>query len=111
MKTGKVELGQGTVTATMQLVADELDVPFELGQVRPVRHVVDAGPGLRRPAASRPATQNGPAGVRQAAAEARLALLDMASAKLGAPGREPDGLERRRQRRRRPVPVGLVCRA
>jgi CO/xanthine dehydrogenase Mo-binding subunit len=29
MKTGKVEFGQGTVTATKQLVADELDVPFE----------------------------------------------------------------------------------
>src|SRR5262249_48948827 len=28
MKTGKVELGQGTVTSTMQLVADELDVPM-----------------------------------------------------------------------------------
>ena len=28
MKIGKVELGQGTVTATMQLVADELDVPM-----------------------------------------------------------------------------------
>src|SRR6266545_2430840 len=28
MKTGKVELGQGTVTAALQLVADELDVPM-----------------------------------------------------------------------------------
>ena len=28
MKVGKVELGQGTVTAAMQLVADELDVPL-----------------------------------------------------------------------------------
>src|SRR5689334_6914155 len=29
MKVGKVELGQGTVTAALQLVADELDVPFD----------------------------------------------------------------------------------
>src|SRR5437870_2002443 len=29
MKVGKVELGQGIVTSSMQLVADELDVPID----------------------------------------------------------------------------------
>src|SRR2546430_6604062 len=45
MKTGKVELGQGIVTATKQLVADELDVPFE--KIKHIQsdtwHTVDQG--------------------------------------------------------------------
>jgi nicotinate dehydrogenase subunit B len=84
MKTGKVELGQGTVTATMQLVADELDVPMSS-----VMHIqsdtwftVDQG---NTAGSQSTGTQNGTAGVRQAAAEARAALLNMASQKLGAP--------------------------
>jgi nicotinate dehydrogenase subunit B len=84
MKTGKVELGQGTVTATMQLVADELDVP-----ISSVKHIqsdtwytVDQGTTAGSQSTG---TENGPAGVRQAAAEARAALLGMASSKLGAP--------------------------
>jgi len=84
MKTGKVELGQGTVTAALQLVADELDVPFE--KLKYVQadtwHTPDQGTTAGSQSTG---TQNGPAGVRQAAAEARLALLNMASAKLGAP--------------------------
>ena len=81
---GKVELGQGTVTATMQLVADELDVPMSS-----VKHIqsdtwftVDQG---NTAGSQSTGTQNGTAGVRQAAAEARAALLVMASRKLGAP--------------------------
>jgi CO/xanthine dehydrogenase Mo-binding subunit len=84
MKTGKVELGQGTITSTMQLVADELDVPFSS-----VKHIqsdtwvtVDQG---GTSGSQSTGTENGPAGVRQAAAEARAALLGMASTKLGVP--------------------------
>ena len=84
MKTGKVELGQGTVTATMQLVADELDVP--MSSVKHIQsdtwYTVDQG---NTAGSQSTGTQNGTAGVRQAAAEARAALLDMASQKLGAP--------------------------
>jgi len=47
MKVGKVELGQGTVTAAMQLVADELDVPL-------------AGVKFVPPGASRRARRTGP---------------------------------------------------
>jgi len=84
MKTGKVELGQGTVTATMQLVADELDVP--MSKIRFVQADTWVTPDQGTTAGSQSTgTQNGPAGVRQAAAEARLALLTMASAKLGVP--------------------------
>ena len=84
MKTGKVELGQGTVTSSMQLVADELDVPFN--SVKFVQSDTWFTPDQGATAGSQSTgTENGPAGVRQAAAEARLALLTMASTKLGAP--------------------------
>src|SRR5262249_46088782 len=84
MKTGKVELGQGTVTATKQLVADELDVAFE--KIKHIQsdtwHSVDQGTTSGSQSTS---TENGPAGVRQAAAEARAALLALASTNLGVP--------------------------
>jgi nicotinate dehydrogenase subunit B len=84
MKTGKVELGQGTITSTKQLVADELDVPFE--QIKHLQsdtwHTVDQG---YTAGSQSTGTETGPAGVRQAAAEARAVLLNMASAKLGVP--------------------------
>ena len=84
MKTGKVELGQGTVTATMQLVADELDVP--MSSVTHIQSDTWYTPDQGSTSGSQSTgTENGPAGVRQAAAEARAALLAMASAKLGAP--------------------------
>jgi CO/xanthine dehydrogenase Mo-binding subunit len=84
MKVGKVELGQGTVTAAMQLVADELDVP--ISAVKYVQSDTWVTPDQGTTAGSQSTgVQNGPSGIRQAAAEARLALLTMASAKLGAP--------------------------
>jgi CO/xanthine dehydrogenase Mo-binding subunit len=84
MKTGKVELGQGTGTSSLQLVADELDVPFS--SVNFVQSDTWITPDQGATAGSQSTgTENGPAGIRQAAAEARLALLTMASAKLGAP--------------------------
>jgi CO/xanthine dehydrogenase Mo-binding subunit len=84
MKTGKVELGQGTVTATMQLVADELDVP--MSSIRFVQSDTWYTPDQGTTAGSQSTgTENGPAGVRQAAAEARAALLAMAATRLGVP--------------------------
>jgi CO/xanthine dehydrogenase Mo-binding subunit len=84
MKVGKVELGQGTVTAAMQLVADELDVA--IGNVKFVQSDTWLTPDQGTTAGSQSTgVQNGPAGIRQAAAEARLALLTMATAKLGVP--------------------------
>ena len=68
----------------MQLVADELDVPFN--SVKFVQSDTWFTPDQGATAGSQSTgTENGPAGVRQAAAEARLALLTMASTKLGAP--------------------------
>jgi len=84
MKVGKVELGQGTVTGSMQLVADELDVPLD--KVKFVQSDTWVTPDQGTTAGSQSTgTQTGPAGIRQAAAEARLALLNMAAAKLSVP--------------------------
>ncbi|HEX4519757.1 MAG TPA: molybdopterin cofactor-binding domain-containing protein [Gaiellaceae bacterium] len=84
MKTGKVELGQGTITSSLQLVADELDVP--LSSVKFVQSDTWVTPDQGATAGSQSTgTETGPAGLRQAAAEARLALLTLASSRLGAP--------------------------
>jgi nicotinate dehydrogenase subunit B len=79
---GKVELGTGVSTALRQIVAEELDVPFE--RITWVQgdsdRTVDQGSTV-----GSQSTKRGGAQLRQAAAEARAALLEMASAKLGAP--------------------------
>jgi nicotinate dehydrogenase subunit B len=79
--SGKVELGTGVCTALAQIVAEELDVPFER-----VRMVM--GDTLRTPdegytAGSMTISSSGSA-LRQAAAEARRFLLEMAAERLDA---------------------------
>lgn len=79
---GKVELGQGILTAAAQICADELDVDFE-------RIALISGDTLLTPnegttAGSFSMPQCGPA-VRQASAEARKIMLDLAAEKLGRP--------------------------
>ena len=79
--SGKVELGTGVSTALRQIVAEELDVPFD--RITWVQgdsdHTVDQGSTVGSQTVKR-----GGAQLRQAAAEARAALLEMASAKLDA---------------------------
>ena len=79
---GKVELGTGVSTALRQIVAEELDVPFD--KIAWVQgdsdHTVDQGSTVGSQTVKR-----GGAQLRQAAAEARTALLELASGKLGAP--------------------------
>lgn len=79
---GKVELGTGVSTALRQIVAEELDAPFE--RITWVQgdsdRTVDQGPTVGSQSVKR-----GGAQLRQAAAEARAALLELASAKLGVP--------------------------
>ena len=79
--SGKVELGTGVSTALRQIVAEELDVPFE--RIAWVQgdsdRTVDQGSTVGSQTVKR-----GGAQLRQAAAEARAALLELASAKLGA---------------------------
>ncbi|HTE46770.1 MAG TPA: molybdopterin cofactor-binding domain-containing protein [Gemmatimonadaceae bacterium] len=79
---GKVELGTGVSTALRQIVAEELDVPFE--RITWVQgdsdRTVDQGSTVGSQSVKR-----GGAQLRQAAAEARAALLELASAKHGVP--------------------------
>jgi len=82
--TGKEEQGTGVGTAQMQLAADELDVP--LAGIKLIISDTFRTPDQGFSAGSQSLmTEFGPSGLRQACAEARAALLAMASAKLGAP--------------------------
>lgn len=80
--TSKVDLGTGIETALAQIVAEELDVPFR--QIR--MNVGDTAQTIDQAATvgSRTIERGGPQ-LRQAAAAARHALLELASTHLGAP--------------------------
>ncbi len=79
---GKVELGTGVSTALRQIVAEELDVP--VARIDWVQgdsdRTVDQGRTVGSGTVKRGGTQ-----LRRAAAEARRALLDMASVRLAVP--------------------------
>lgn len=79
---GKVELGQGIITALTQLCADELDVEF--GRIRVVSGDTALVPNEGVTAGSLSMPYSAPA-VQQAAAEARAILVDLAAARLGQP--------------------------
>ena len=82
LKTGKVELGQGILTAFGQICADELDV--DLGRLQIVSGDTRVCPREGVTAGSFSMPEGGTA-VRFAAAETRRVLLDLAAARLGAP--------------------------
>jgi nicotinate dehydrogenase subunit B len=77
---GKVELGTGIATAVGQIVADELDVPFAHVSVKDADTSDTPDQGYTAGSAS---LSVGAIPVRQAAAEARLAILDLAAAHFG----------------------------
>ncbi|MEI6301963.1 MAG: molybdopterin cofactor-binding domain-containing protein [Betaproteobacteria bacterium] len=79
---GKVELGTGIQTAFGQLVADELDVPFE--RVTVLMGDTELCPDQGPTVGSLSMYRGGPQ-VRQAAAEARQTLLAMAATRMGTP--------------------------
>ena len=79
---GFVELGQGSTTALLQLAAEELDL--SMSQVKTVRLDSHTMPNQGGTVASASVARGGPR-IRSAAAEARQALLKMASGKLDAP--------------------------
>jgi nicotinate dehydrogenase subunit B len=79
---GKVELGQGAPTGLLQIAAEELDLSMD--QIRAHRVDTDITPDQGTTAASSSISVGGLL-VRQAAAEARLALLTLASQELGVP--------------------------
>jgi nicotinate dehydrogenase subunit B len=79
---GKVDLGQGLEVAIAQIVAEELDVRFEKVHVLMGDTKVSLDQGG---ASSALGIQSGAKPLRNAAAEARRLLLEMASAQLGVP--------------------------
>src|SRR5215831_4786043 len=80
--TGKVDLGQGMLTAQTQLVAEELCVAID--QVRLIQGDTDVCPdqGTTSGSQSTPANFNS-GSLAQAAATAREALINMAAKRLG----------------------------
>src|SRR5450755_217767 len=77
---GKVEIGQGIVTALAQIAADELDV--DIGRVRMVRASTAGSPNEGVTSGSLSVQQSGRA-IRQACAEIRQIFLAAASDRLG----------------------------
>jgi nicotinate dehydrogenase subunit B len=80
--TGKIEMGQGPVTSLAQMLADELDVPYE--QVDMVMGDTDLCPWDQGTWGSLTTRAFGPL-LRAAAAEARGVLLELASESLRVP--------------------------
>ncbi|MDB5409984.1 MAG: molybdopterin-binding domain of aldehyde dehydrogenase family protein [Rhodospirillales bacterium] len=80
--TGRIDMGTGVETVYTQAVAEELDVP--VSAVKFVMGDTARTPEQGKSTASNSVMLNLPP-MRQAAAEARLTLLELASAKLGVP--------------------------
>jgi nicotinate dehydrogenase subunit B len=77
---GKVEIGQGIVTALAQIAADELDIG--IGRVKMVRASTAGSPNEGATSGSLSVQQSGRA-IRQVCAEVRQIFLDAASDRLG----------------------------
>src|SRR5215831_4612017 len=80
--TGRVELGQGNVTALAQIVAEELDIGMERVRMIPVDTTRSPNEGVT---AGSNSIEAGGAALRAAAAEARAIVLQLAAQKLGVP--------------------------
>jgi CO/xanthine dehydrogenase Mo-binding subunit len=87
VRSGKVELGQGVLTALAQIAAEELDV--DIARVRMTAAATDRSPDEGFTAGSWSIQQSG-AALRQVCAEARAIYLDAAAAKLAV---APDELD------------------
>jgi CO/xanthine dehydrogenase Mo-binding subunit len=77
---GKVEIGQGILTALQQIVADELDLPLERVVLRPASTDYSPDEGVTSGSLS---VQNCGAALAQAGAEVRAAFLEAAALRLG----------------------------
>jgi CO/xanthine dehydrogenase Mo-binding subunit len=78
--TGKVELGQGIVTALAQIAAEELDLP--LSRIKMISGDTGLTPNEGQTAGSQSIENSGTA-LRMAAAEVRAILIDLAAKRLG----------------------------
>ena len=81
VSSGKVEIGQGILTALAQIVAEELDIAF--ARVRMVPATTAASPDEAVTSGSLSVQESGTA-LRHACAEARAIYLAAAAARLGA---------------------------
>ena len=79
--TGKVELGQGILTALAQIASDELDVAYD--RIQMVSADTSRSPDEGMTAGSQSVENSGTA-LRYACAEARAALVAAAAKRLGA---------------------------
>ncbi len=84
---GKVELGQGILTALAQIAADELDVAFERIRVVPAATPASPDEGVTSGSLS---IQDSGSALRLACAEARAILVEHAAQRLGVPALELD---------------------
>jgi CO/xanthine dehydrogenase Mo-binding subunit len=82
VKSGRVEVGQGTTTGLLLLVAEELDVGLD--QLVFVTHDTSVTPNTGGTLGSSSMALAGPR-LRSAAATARRALLELAAVRLGVP--------------------------
>jgi len=82
LRVGKVELGQGIITALAQMAAEELDV--DVVRIRMTATTTDLSPDEGMTAGSLSIQQSG-ASVRQVCAETRDIYLDVAAEKLAVP--------------------------
>jgi nicotinate dehydrogenase subunit B len=87
VRSGKVELGQGVLTALAQIAAEELDV--DITRVQMIAAATDLSPDEGFTAGSLSIQQSG-AALRQVCAEVRALYLEVAAAKLAV---TPDELE------------------
>ena len=95
--SGKVEIGQGILTAVAQIVADELDV--DLARVRMVAASTAMSPNEGVTSGSLSVEHSGSA-LRYACAEARAIYLDAAAQRLGVAAQDLDGARRHHRRGR-----------
>ena len=85
--TGKEELGQGISTAQIQLVAEELCVPFDRVKLIYCDTALTPDQGITSGSQSHPTNFN-EKNLAQAAATAREALVELASMRLGVPAEQ-----------------------
>ena len=79
--TGKVELGQGILTALAQIAAEELDLP--LARIKMISGDTGQTPNEGQTAGSQ-SVENSGAALRMAGAEVRAILIELAAKRLGA---------------------------
>jgi CO/xanthine dehydrogenase Mo-binding subunit len=81
VRTGKVEIGQGIVSAMAQIAAEELDVAYSRIRMAPADTALSPNEGLTSGSRS---VEEGGGALRQACAEVRDALVQAAARKLNA---------------------------